>query len=701
MTRAHSRHLAVHFAAAVIFVSLSVQTDAAAAVDPLDARNARNARHVPAGDLPASEAADIAPDADADTLATLPLEKLMSVQVVTSASKFTQSVSDAPSAVVVLSAADIRDFGWRTLSDALASLPGLYVSYDRNYAYVGARGFLRPGDYDSRFLLLIDGVRTNDSVYGQAVIGTEALVDMDLVERIEYVPGPGSAVYGSNALFGVINVITKKGSAIDGAQTAVAVGSFGEKRARATYGWHGQNGADLVLSASSYVRNGQDLYFPDFDTPDQNHGIARNLDYDRAQRLFAKAAYGDFSFSAAYVNRTKGVPTGSFGAVFNAPNSTNDSQGFINGTFSRQLTAGLAVSAQAYWGRADYRGLGTYPYDTGTAVASVDGDHALWYGADTHATITSLPRQKIVVGADFRRDAHRDQYNYIVEPYSSQLNDKRSSNQTGAYVEDEIRLPANFTLSAGLRYDWDSVTAGNLNPRLALIYKITARDTAKLIYGTAYRAPNAYELYYNVPGEGGQEANPKLKPEHISTREIVLEHLFESSGRVTLSLFQYAVRDLISQTVDPDNGLLVFQNIDRADVKGAELAVERDFFGGVRVRASYSWQLARDGQSAVLANSPRHLAKMNLLVPLFHHAARLGTEVQCASARSTGASTTGGFCIANLTLGSSRLISHAEVSLSVYNAFNKRYADPAGPAFVQQTIEQQSRTVYAKMVYGF
>ena len=135
-------------------------------------------------------------DTSAAALADLSLEQLMRVQTVTSASRFEQSLSEAPSAVTVLTSQEIREYGWRTLGEALASIPGLYVSSDRNYAYLGARGFLRPGDYDSRFLLLVDGVRSNDNLYDQAAIGTDALLDMALVERIEYVPGPGAAVYG-------------------------------------------------------------------------------------------------------------------------------------------------------------------------------------------------------------------------------------------------------------------------------------------------------------------------------------------------------------------------------------------------------------------------------------------------------------------------------------------------------------------------
>lgn len=619
-------------------------------------------------------------------------------ETVSTATRLAQPISDAPAAVVVITAKDIRDFGWRTLADALASLPGLYVTYDRDYTYLGARGFQRPGDYNSRFLLLVDGVRLNDAVYDQAPIGTDFPIDMDMVERIEYVPGPGSAVYGSNALFGIVNVITRTGKTLEGAQVAIAAGSFGEKRARASYGWHGSNGADVLLSASSYNRRGQDLYYPEFDTPDQNNGVARGLDYDRAQNFLAKFAYGDFGLSMAYGNRTKGVPNAPYGALFDAPYSTADTHSFINGSFHHTVNDGLQLAAEAYWGRYDYRSPSLYAPGP---VENVDGDHALWYGGDVHATITSIPKNKMVFGMDYTRDAHRDQYNYNVDPYALLLDDRRSSNRAGIYAEDELQLPANFSLNAGLRYDHETVSGANVSPRVALTYKATSKDTFKLVYGQAYRAPNAYELYYAVPGVGGQQANPSLKAEHITTSEFIYERKIGASGRATLSLFHYDIRDLISETATP-SGLYIFENLNRANANGAELSYEQKFAGGARIRASYSWQLARDSASgAVLQNSPRDLVKLNLVLPVFRNVARVGAELRCVSSRLAEQGHAAGYCLGNMTVGTSRLIRHADLSFSVYNVANTRYTDPAGPGFTQEVIAQQSREFLLKLVYGF
>jgi len=644
-----------------------------------------------------------APAADADlpvTLDALPFEQLVAIRTVTAASKFEQLINEAPSAVVILTAADIREFGWRTLGDALASLPGVYVTGDRNYSYLGARGFLRPGDYNSRFLLLVDGVRTNDAVYDQALLGSEGLVDMDAVQRIEFVPGPGSAVYGSNALFGVINVITKDGSEMRGPRVATGIGSKGERRLRTSWGWHGQSGADVVMSASVYGRTGADLYFPEFDTPDQNGGVARRLDYDRARNFLVKASYAGLTLSAIHVHRTKGVPTASFGAVFDAPNRTVDAQSTVSLGYVRELTPSLALSAQVLWGKADYLGVGDYPGVTKPRVTNIDGDHARWTSADVHATVTALRGHTILFGLDVEHDARRDQFNYDLSPYQLLLDDRRTGRRSGLFVEDEVRLGAATLLNLGLRHDHYGDDGHSNSPRAALLHRFTPLDTVKLIYGTAFRVPNAYEQYY-VLGEAGRQAtDPDLAPERIRTRELVYERALGTAGHATVSLFEYSIRDLLDQVTDDATGELVFRNVARARARGVEAAFERLLDDGSRIRASYAWQRARDGNGATLVNSPRHMAKLNLVTPLAR-GTRLGSEVQCLSARLTAHARSGGYCVLNLTLAASEVLPGTDLSLSLFNAANKRYADPAGPAFVQEDLAREGRTVYAALGYRF
>ncbi|HEX7649004.1 MAG TPA: TonB-dependent receptor [Noviherbaspirillum sp.] len=632
-------------------------------------------------------------------LAELPIEQLLSLEVY-SASKFTQKASDAPSAVSVVTAADIKAFGWRTVADILRSMRGLYVSNDRNYSYLGARGFLRPGDYNTRFLLLVDGYRTNDAVFDQASIGTEALVDVDLIERVEYVPGPGASIYGSNAFFGVINIITKHARDMDGAQVSGEAGSWGSRKLRATYGWHADD-RELLLSATSGRVDGQDLYYPEFDTPATNNGIARHLDYDRFHTLFAKGAAGPFILNFAYNERTKGIPTASYQQVFNDPRSrTVDAQSFISLGYRAALSGETDLSSRVFWGRYEYDG--DYVYNHPPLTVNRDGSRSAWWGGEVKLVSTLFERHKLVAGMEYERDDRRDQFNYDTDPYSLKLDDRRTGNREGVYLQDEVALRHSLLLNAGLRYDHHSASGGVTNPRLGLIWKAAPATTIKALYGRAYRAPNAYELYYALTGPGGQKANPGLQPERIRTQELIAEHFLAHDMRITASLFRNDVSGLISQTTDPADGLLVFRNINQATATGVEVELEKTWSGGARLRTSVSVQRARDESTgAALVNSPRQLAKLNWTSPLPVAAWRAGVETQYVGRRHTLQGEVSGYWLANLTLSSVRLAPGLEASASMYNLFDRRYADPGGEEHVQDAIPQDGRNLRVKLSYSF
>jgi outer membrane receptor protein involved in Fe transport len=154
------------------------------------------------------------------------LEQLLEVEITATASKFSQEVTRAPASISVVTADEIKVHGYRTLAEILSSVRGLYTTYDRNYTYVGVRGFARPGDYNTRVLLLIDGHRLNEPTYDMAPIGTDFPLDVSLIERVEVIRGPGSSLYGTSAFFAVINVLTKSGASHAGRRLDTAVGSM-------------------------------------------------------------------------------------------------------------------------------------------------------------------------------------------------------------------------------------------------------------------------------------------------------------------------------------------------------------------------------------------------------------------------------------------------------------------------------------------
>jgi iron complex outermembrane receptor protein len=638
-------------------------------------------------------------DEDVD-LAALPIEQLMALEV-TTASKFTQKISDAPSAVSVVTAADIRAFGWRTLADILRSMRGLYVSYDRNYSYLGARGFLRPGDYNSRFLLLVDGYRLNDSVYDQGMIGTEFILDVDLIDRVEFVPGPGSSIYGANAFFGVINVITKNGRDFGGARVALDAGSFGAVKGRASYGWRDAGGLDVLLSTTAFNTRGQDLYYPEFDTADNNNGLARNLDYDRGRSVFVKLSWGAWTASLTHSERKKGVPTGSFSQAFDDPRSyTLDTQTFLDVAY-RRVDGDSEWNANVYVAHSGYDG--DYPYDRNADLINRDGSRADWLGGELRWVSTRFDRHKIVAGIEYQHDERRDQYNYDVDAQGIRqtlLDDHREGTRLGVYLQDEITLRDNLLLNVGVRHDHNSETGGVWNPRLALIWKLRPSTIVKALYGSAFRPPNAYEEYYAVNTAGGQKANTALRPERIRTRELVLEHHCSQQSRATVSLFHNTVSDLITQTVDPVDDLLVYRNLSRTVARGIEFEYERIWPSGSKLRTSYTLQRATDDMTGEwLANSPRQVGKLNLSRPFLRNGWLTGLEVQYVGARRTLAGETAGYGVVNWSFYLANVAPHVDVTFGAYNLLDRRYADPGGSEHVQDMLPQDGRNYRVKLIY--
>src|SRR5258708_17332257 len=138
----------------------------------------------------------------------LPLDALLNTRISTAA-KYEQRVTDVPASVTVITAEEIARNGWHTLAEALAFVPGVTLTYDRAYTYLGLRGVGLPGDYNNRFLILLNGEPMLDGVAGAIDTGTALGVALSTLARIEFVRGPGSVLYGSGAKFRLINLRVK------------------------------------------------------------------------------------------------------------------------------------------------------------------------------------------------------------------------------------------------------------------------------------------------------------------------------------------------------------------------------------------------------------------------------------------------------------------------------------------------------------
>lgn len=630
-------------------------------------------------------------------LTQLSVEELMQVSVY-SASKFEQKASEAPASVSVITAEDIRAYGHRTLADILKSVRGLFVGYDRNYAYLGVRGFDRPGDYDSRILLLVDGYRVNDPIYDTAGIGTEFLLDVDQIERLEIVRGPGSAIYGSNAFFAVINVITRRGPAVGRLEASAEGASFGTDKQRVATGGE-RNGVEWLLAASRYHSDGPDLYFPGFDDPATNDGRADGLDSDRYEKVFGNVSAGGATLTAGYSQRDKQVPTASFGSAFGDPREeTTDRWTFADIDYALRLDERWELAPHVSYSRYTYHG--TYPIDYPPLTLNRDLAVAQWWNTEIKLT-GRFGRHRLVTGVEYQNNFRQDQLNYDEDPYASYTDSRRSSERGGIYAEDEFTLTRTLRLTGGGRYDHYSAAGDAFSPRAALVWDVRPATTVKLLGGSAFRAPNQYELYY---GDGTTiKPNPGLDPEEIATWELVGEHLLGGHTRLTADFYNSRIRNLIEQVTDPNDGSVSFQNLGRVEGTGAEFEVERSWRGTAHARLSYAWQRTRDRVTGIeLTNSPRHLAKLNVAAPL---PGRLlaGTELQYVGTRRTLAGATcGAALVGNLTLTRAFLANRLTLSGSAYNLLDRDYADPARPEHAPQIdeIPQDGRSFRLRIAYA-
>jgi outer membrane receptor for ferrienterochelin and colicins len=624
----------------------------------------------------------------------------LDVETVSGASRFEQKVTRAPASVSIVNSTEIKRFGYRTLAEIVQSVPGFYGAYDRNYRYTGARGFSRPGDYNTRILLLVDGHRMNDPLFMSAAVGNEFILDVDLIDRVEIIRGPGSSLYGSNAIFGIINVITRKASRIGGVELSGAAGSYDTYKGRATFGRLFENGLGLVLSATGSTSHGQSLYFKEFDKAATNSGWADGCDDEKYGNLFLNAAYKGFSLEGGYVSRKKTVPTGAWDTIFNDRRTgTTDRQGYVNLRFDKVLTPKMDLMLRAFYDYYSYDG--DYAIGGPTPALNRDTGMAERWGGEAKYSAHLFEKHRLTLGLEFDRTPVLKQQNYDENPRAFFLDDSRKTYSWGAYAQDEFTILDNLLLNAGIRYDYYQTFGGQANPRLALIYSPLEKTTLKMIYGGAYRAPNAYELYYSDGGETGK-ANPKLDPETIQTFELVIEQYYKTY-RFSVAAFYNKMDNLISQVVDPRDNLLVFKNAGETTVKGVEAELGGRFPFNIDGRLSYTYQASRDSDTGeALTNSPTNMVKLNVFMPLLKEKFGTGLEIQYLGPRKTKNGTdTGGYVVTNLTVLSQGITKDLELSGTLYNLFDKKYGDPASGEHIQNTIPQDGLSFRVKATYRF
>ena len=670
---------------------------------------------------------------DIDALLPLSLEALMDMQVSISTNSL-QKLSKAPSVVSVITAEDIKTTGATNLTDILQSVPGVYIRHNQ-FGYrplVTMRGAAAP-----HTLLMINGSPIKDLAWSAGIFWKGLPVSM--IERVEIIRGPGSALFGSDASAGVINVITKTAGKIMKSEIGVRAGKYDSQS-----GWlqHGAewNGFDIAFTADVSHTDGHRPFFArDGQTSrgDVSYAPGRaDTGWDN-QDIRLSVSQGSWRVMADHM-RHSNLETGITGAAVLDPlTRASDSNSSI------ALLYGNSAFAKDWGLNAELRFRET-EYDAGDGFlerppgyrCTVAGALRCAAGvapgtyANGHLNIQNAAERRMnfeVSGlySGFRQHTIRLGAGYVwQDPYkirhavnfgtiegstvlpaggplvdisgtSFAFSPEISRKNSYAFLQDVWSFATDWELTAGLRYDDYSDFGNALTPRLALVWQTTNRLTSKLMYGEAFRAPAYLELYSRT---AASLPNTNLKPEESRTWDMSFSYLASNDMRLGLSLYHFAIDDIITA-----NGGQ-FINGGNHVIRGAELEAQWQAAKSLMVSGNYSRRRqSYDDPLVVSYGIPDEEAYLRADWS-FHPQWTWNLQANWTGARELRSTDTrralGSHTLADTTLRYTH-DRHWEFAASLRNLFDKDAAEYTGSSAFREYLPLPGRNFFAEVRYKF
>ena len=643
-----------------------------------------------------------------------PLEvQLSAIDEISAASRSAESVDDAPSSVSVISGRELRAMGYPTLEEALRGLRGVFVNDDATYSSLGFRGYGPAGAYGNKVLILVDGHATNDDWAGSSYAGYDQRTDLDDLERIEVVRGPGSVLYGTGAFVGVVNLVTRPHEGEREASVTLATPETGGARMRASaHQPIGEtSGFDLSLSGLSLGR--RDATFGPL--ADGSYGFLRQSDGLDSGTVAGKAWLGPVSLQGQAVARDRRYPIPE-DYVIATPLGSHviDRRAYLEARYEPKFGPNGESGGLMLLGSFD-----RYSEDSIFIGAPGTNSHLRfigdWVSGEARLTLRPAKSLRLLLGGEVHDHFHVSQSGISgIDTDSPQvyLGSENPFQSYAAYLLADWMVTPRLHLSAGARLDSYSTFGSSVNPRLAVIFKPTESDVLKLMAGSAFRAPSIYELYYNDNGATQVAACDvpsgctALKPESILSGELELTHHFASLWTAVASGWASRIRDTISLSHaqgQPD-GISKYQNAaSPIQAFGGEVELRREWRQGWMASVSGSIQrlsFAQDANSSVLRelpNAPALQGAAKLAVPLWPRLLSLMTRVSLEGSRydrNTRASDppqgqTRAGVIWDLSLSGEVPEWHLRGTLGLYNLADWKYELPLSPEFGAQIAMPQ------------
>ena len=576
--------------------------------------------------------------------------------IVVTAERNRQPLADSPSAVAVVTRAQIEAKKPFDILDVLRLVPGLSV------AQSGTRGkttsvFTR-GTNSNQTLVLVDGVRANSPQDGRFDFGQ---IPIENVDHIEVVRGPASALYGSDAIGGVINIITKRGSGPLQPGGLLEFGNQGinrqEVNASGTFGKN--DGNHLSFSGFRLDSNGQ------FQNDDyRNVGASLRLDHD-----FSASKNKTLSFIGRTSQSKFGVPGQRFLSFdpFQRDNSrdTQLSLQFENRDRKRRdkIVLGQYDRRLEDDDTRDQSAPTASPSRFSNKVQSLDAQTSYDFGGNTLTAGVETRHESADITSNFAFTGEDG----AVQTGGSRYN--KGTHTNAIFAQDEFKS-GKFTLVPGVRYEDNSQFGDFTSYRVAGAFDVTASTRLKASYGTAFKAPSFDSLYF--PGFG----NPNLTPETSHGYDAGILQKF-GSGTLELTYYNNHLSDLIGS--DPKTFLPI--NINRAKTHGLEVALDQPLNRNFRLLVSGN-TTATSSSSGRLLRRPKFNASADLIANRGKFEGDLGVVAQGQRFDSNFVNEFtpreyGGFVRTDFTL-SYRVRPQFGVYARVGNLLNRKYEEVAG-----------------------
>jgi iron complex outermembrane receptor protein len=652
---------------------------------------------------------------DADVDFAEEMQWLHAETFVITASRILENIKKSAASITVITDKQIRQMGARHLMDVLRTVPGMsYFNNTLGVFGIDVRGIKE--DTSEHILIMVNSHSLNENYWGGGTYVYDTLI-VDNIKRIEFIRGPGSAVYGANAFSGVINIITKEAKDIDGFQITAKGGSFDTQQYNLLYG---KTFNDICM-AFNFNYLDKDGFKGEIEQDrqtllDQRYGTNASLapghtrgdeeKYDTSLTLQFKG----IKFDVRYVDR-KREPMVGYRSALNNKSIERLKDYYLNLSYEGNIWEGLDLFGKVY--RNHFHFDNYYQcLPNGTALSTLRGVEIISEGLiaipSTKNDRTGMEIQTtykinrsniILAGLTYEKMKQYDvklSKNFLSTPIPSvyiilpevqdttaiqNFNKSDSRIFKAIFIEDLWDLTDNLRFTTGARYDRYSDFGGSFNPRAGLTWEFAKGYDLKMLYGRAFRAPSFHQLYNT--GNPVQEGNPDLDPEKVDTYEISLGTQFNSflNGRVTL--FRNTIKDKIS-LFSYDGDQWIFENRDKIRSEGFELEMKYDFGKGTYLAMNYTYQNAENlDTDERLCDIPRHKGNIMANIRLSRY---LNFYTDChfqddfKRAKEDNRKDNSGFGVVNATLITKKFLEsyeELEIRLSVYNLLDKKYTFPS------------------------